>query len=279
MADASPERPTQPLAGEGPVPSELVRPRRVRAPSVAASLAIHISVLAVVGVVWIPSARRTLEHITHVRLLPMAGDEQARAPAAPQSAVPRSQRLPRAVARADAPQPSAPRTVAPAARPAEPEQRTPEPIASTSIVDAVGPKTVGSPPAPSFSASSPVADQGGAGVDPGGVATALGGLGRSDALGAGPGGAFGAPGYRVNPKPDYPRQAREKGHEGTVVLRVRVLPDGTAGEVSVERSSGHEVLDGAALRAVKAWLFVPATRNGIPTPAWISVPIRFSLAS
>jgi protein TonB len=111
-----------------------------------------------------------------------------------------------------------------------------------------------------------------------GVARALAGLGASDALGR-TGASTGAPGYGANPKPEYPAQARDQGLQGLVLLRVRVLPDGKSGEVLVERSSGHAILDQAALRAVKAWHFVPATRNGIAVASWASVPVRFSLGS
>ncbi len=83
--------------------------------------------------------------------------------------------------------------------------------------------------------------------------------------------------YRRNPKPQYPRVAREKGYEGDVYLKVLVLHDGTVGEISVHRSSGYEVLDVAALRAVQDWLFVPATRDGVPVARWAIVPVKFRL--
>jgi protein TonB len=241
--------------------------RRLLTPSFAASLAIHLVLLAVVGAVWGPSVQRSVADIIPVRLLPVAGDGRAAAAAPPKAEAPRPPQ--RRVARAPAAPPAPPRPVA------EPEKRVPEPVPAAPAPDP-GPKAVGS--AVSLASPAP-AEQGGAVGDARGVADALAGLGRGDALGAGSGGALSAPGYRVNPKPQYPPLARERGNEGTVVLRVRVLPDGTAGEVTVTRSSGHEILDAAALRAVKAWLFAPATRNGIPVPAWIAVPIRFSLAS
>jgi protein TonB len=47
--------------------------------------------------------------------------------------------------------------------------------------------------------------------------------------------------------------------------------------VLVKQSSGHAVLDEAALAAVRAWRFEPATLNGAPVEAEAEVPIRFKL--
>jgi protein TonB len=154
---------------------------------------------------------------------------------------------------------------------------SPESIVAAGPSDAAGPKVVASASGRSLTGAG---DQGGgaAGGDPVGVAASLAALGGSDAL-SGAGASTGSPGYRTNPKPEYPPLAREKGYEGLVLLRVRVLPDGKAGDVLVERSSGHAILDQAALRAVKTWLFAPATRNGIAVSSWVSVPVRFALAS
>lgn len=84
-------------------------------------------------------------------------------------------------------------------------------------------------------------------------------------------------GYLRNPKPQYPRVARERGYEGDVLLKVLVLHDGTVGDISVHHSSGYEVLDRAALDAVKEWLFVPASRDGVPVARWAIVPVKFRL--
>lgn len=90
-----------------------------------------------------------------------------------------------------------------------------------------------------------------------------------------------APDYRAsylnNPRPSYPMAARRMGWEGRVVLNVEVLATGYCGDASVFRSSGHEVLDNAALRTVKGWRFVPASRAGHPVTQWFKVPIQFSL--
>lgn len=80
-----------------------------------------------------------------------------------------------------------------------------------------------------------------------------------------------------NPKPHYPPFARRLGYEGRVVVRILVLPTGTVGTASIERSSGYAVLDEAALAAIKRWRFRPAQRAGQPVDATLNVPITFKL--
>ncbi|MCX7673186.1 MAG: energy transducer TonB [Thiobacillaceae bacterium] len=85
--------------------------------------------------------------------------------------------------------------------------------------------------------------------------------------------------YLDNPAPPYPALSRRLGEEGRVLLRVYVLPDGSAGQVQVRESSGHERLDRAALETVRRWRFVPARQGEEPVAAWVLVPIAFSLRS
>ncbi len=86
-----------------------------------------------------------------------------------------------------------------------------------------------------------------------------------------------SPDYKVNPKPHYPYVARRRGYEGIVVLKVLVMEDGRVGEIRIEESSGFEILDEAAIKSVRKWVFSPARRNGIPVSSWVKVPIRFEL--
>src|SRR3989442_5230315 len=66
-----------------------------------------------------------------------------------------------------------------------------------------------------------------------------------------------------NPRPEYPRAAREAGWEGTTVLQVLVLPDGTAGSVTLHKTSGYAVLDEAALTAANTWPVIPGQDGSI----------------
>jgi protein TonB len=82
-----------------------------------------------------------------------------------------------------------------------------------------------------------------------------------------------------NPKPPYPLSARRHGAQGRVLLSVRVGADGASHTVLLKHSSGHAVLDNAALQTVQRWRFVPAHRGDAPVESWVDVPIIFRLES
>ncbi len=77
--------------------------------------------------------------------------------------------------------------------------------------------------------------------------------------------------------PRYPRIAKKSGWEGTVLVRVTVEKNGRASQVDVSRSSGHKVLDDAALKAIKRWTFSPARDGNIPIKSVVVIPLKFSL--
>lgn len=83
--------------------------------------------------------------------------------------------------------------------------------------------------------------------------------------------------YLHNPPPSYPWQARRMGIEGRVVLQVEILRNGNAGRIEIRQSSGHELLDQTAIKAVGGWRFDPARIAGAPIIAWAEVPISFRL--
>ncbi len=80
-----------------------------------------------------------------------------------------------------------------------------------------------------------------------------------------------------NPPPEYPRLARWRGWQGTVLLGVVVDEKGRPLEVMIEKSSGYPLLDRAARKTVRGWSFIPASRGRRPVRARIIVPIRFVL--
>jgi len=122
------------------------------------------------------------------------------------------------------------------------------------------------------------------------------GLGVSD--GAGAASSAGPPGVAARVVPprvitsagtDYPVEAFRltvrrqdlggrlavDGEEGTVGVRALVREDGMVGRVDVIASSGSAALDRAAAEAVKRWLFAPATRDGVPIDAYVTLRIRY----
>lgn len=83
--------------------------------------------------------------------------------------------------------------------------------------------------------------------------------------------------YLNNARPPYPYAARRMGVQGKVVLNVEVLAEGLCGQAHVHQSSGHEMLDNAALQSVRTWKFIPARQAGRAITKWFKVPIQFTL--
>lgn len=84
--------------------------------------------------------------------------------------------------------------------------------------------------------------------------------------------------YLRAPAPPYPRDALRDRLQGSVLLRVLVGTDGQPLQVTVEKSSGHRVLDQAARdQVLKRWAFKPALQNGTPVQAYGLVPVDFSM--
>lgn len=75
--------------------------------------------------------------------------------------------------------------------------------------------------------------------------------------------------------PVYPRRAYELGQQGLVMLHALVAPNGVAQRFKIETTSGHRMLDKAALAAVKKWEFEPHLKNGLKIQSWVSVPVQF----
>ncbi len=81
--------------------------------------------------------------------------------------------------------------------------------------------------------------------------------------------------YRKQTPPHYPRRALELGQQGIVTLHAEILQDGRAKTLKIVRSSGHRLLDKAALAAVKRWEFEPTNINGNMITSWVRVPVHF----
>jgi periplasmic protein TonB len=81
----------------------------------------------------------------------------------------------------------------------------------------------------------------------------------------------------VSPPPVYPREARSKGWTGRVRVRVLISEQGIVQDAEIAGSSGHAVLDDAALRALRQWQFHPVCKDGQAVAAWVVVPVLFRL--
>lgn len=81
--------------------------------------------------------------------------------------------------------------------------------------------------------------------------------------------------YRKQVAPNYPRRSVELGQQGNVTLHALVNKDGVPSELKIMQSSGHSLLDKAALAAVSKWEFEPTKKNGITVASWVRVPVEF----
>lgn len=78
----------------------------------------------------------------------------------------------------------------------------------------------------------------------------------------------------------YPRLAQRRGWEGTVILSVRVLPDGRLTDIRIERSSGRSLLDHAAFQSLAHIERLPELagqlgENGVA----LEIPVTYRLES
>lgn len=85
------------------------------------------------------------------------------------------------------------------------------------------------------------------------------------------------PRYRKAFPPSYPRLARRKGQQGTVMVKAKVGLDGEVKVVELLESSGYVVLDNCALKTVKQWQFYPYQVDQKFAVAWVEVPVEFTL--
>lgn len=104
------------------------------------------------------------------------------------------------------------------------------------------------------------------------------GMGTGTRYGDGSGGTkFVQVSYAYSPTPEYPEKARREGREGRVLLRVLVDEQGRSKSTEVNRSSGSEALDRAAVQAIRRWRFSPARYGNKPVENWVKIPIDFRL--
>lgn len=108
---------------------------------------------------------------------------------------------------------------------------------------------------------------------PGGSKLAQG----TPALGGTPG-VSGGVRARGLPVPFYPLEARRRGIQGRVLVRVLVASDGRVREAKIEQSSGYQILDDAALQYTQSLKLIPAYKGSTPVEASATLPVRYSLS-
>lgn len=71
--------------------------------------------------------------------------------------------------------------------------------------------------------------------------------------------------------PAYPYAARNQHLEGVGLFRLNIKPDSTVGSVTVLKTSGHTLLGGAAIDALRQWRFRPGALR------MLKVPMNFTM--
>jgi TonB family protein len=74
-------------------------------------------------------------------------------------------------------------------------------------------------------------------------------------------------------KPEYPVRARREGWQGAVVVQVVLSSNGTIKSLNVLKSSGYDILDRAAVEAIRGWQF----SSNVPEGCEGKITMRFVL--
>jgi protein TonB len=90
-----------------------------------------------------------------------------------------------------------------------------------------------------------------------------------------PGGQIQPPRKLKDVAPIYPQIALSARREGTVIVEAIIGEDGRVQQARVLRSV--QLLDEAALTAVRQWVFTPTRLNGEPVPVVMTVTVTFRL--
>ncbi len=78
--------------------------------------------------------------------------------------------------------------------------------------------------------------------------------------------------------PPYPGDAKQKGHEGTVVLHIMISAQGEVTNASVSKTSGFPELDQQAVSWVTShWKYKPAVQNGTAVASASDAQVVFNL--
>ncbi|WP_104034296.1 energy transducer TonB [Vibrio jasicida] len=78
-------------------------------------------------------------------------------------------------------------------------------------------------------------------------------------------------------QPRYPRSARKRGIQGVALYEIWLDANGNQVKQVLIESSGAEMLDASALRAIKQWEFSPHISGGQQVAHRVQIPVRFKL--
>ena len=87
------------------------------------------------------------------------------------------------------------------------------------------------------------------------------------------------PTYAPDPQDFYPDQSRRNNEEGRAMVHICVDIRGRVATAAVQESTGHPLLDQAAVKLAKAYRFKPATQAGRPVQDCLGLPVKFVLTA
>jgi len=83
---------------------------------------------------------------------------------------------------------------------------------------------------------------------------------------------------RTHTIPPYPSISLRLGEQGTTIIKVTISPEGSVTAASLEKTSGFDRLDNAAVEYVKShWRWQPPTREGKPVEATTLISVKWDL--
>ena len=81
-----------------------------------------------------------------------------------------------------------------------------------------------------------------------------------------------------NPNQRYPRMSFSMGEQGTVIVRILIGAKGLPLKAELQKTSGFERLDQAALEYVMQSRYKPGTLNGVPNEMWMGRSVTYTIA-
>ncbi len=93
-----------------------------------------------------------------------------------------------------------------------------------------------------------------------------------------------------NKSPEFPKDLRDAGIEGEVVVKIHVHRDGTVKGAKIlrstnsatgddEKTAADKAFKGAVIAAIKAWKYTPSKLDGEPISVWVIVNFPFKLTA
>ncbi|MBI4002169.1 MAG: energy transducer TonB [Nitrospira defluvii] len=83
--------------------------------------------------------------------------------------------------------------------------------------------------------------------------------------------------HRIETLKQYPASARLNHLEGRVIVRIVIEEDGRIASVALAKSSGHDVLDQAALETLRQASPIALSQPLAKSPVTIQIPLSYRL--